>query len=146
KRSDFESAANLWAEAQRIDPANTEYPPRVELARLKTKQADPVEYYEAAKKLAAALPSDDGAKKTLEEARKSAFTYHLKLAETYTDAKSWEKALDGFEIAKKIDPDNAVFKGTGYRTAAARRLEALGDEKMKAGDSLSAYQAYEKAA
>lgn len=145
KRSDYEAAVKHWSEAQRVDPESGEYSARVELARLKTKRADPVEYFEAAKKLNAALPNDAGAKKTLEEAKQAAISYHLRLAETYTDAKSWDKALEEFEIAKRIDPENAVFKSAAYRTAEARRLEAVGDEKMKNGDSLGAYQAYERA-
>jgi tetratricopeptide (TPR) repeat protein len=146
KRGDFQAAANLWAEAQKIDPANSEYAARIEIARLKTKRADPVEYYEAAKKLVAALPEDAEAKKSLAEAKREALAYHLRLADTYTEAKAWDKALEELEIAKKIDPENQVFRGTAYRTAEARRLEASGDERMKAGDSLGAFQAYERAA
>lgn len=145
KRGDYQAAATSWSEAQQIDPANSEYAARIEIARLKTKRADPVEYYEAAKKLVAALPEDAEAKRSLEEAKREAISYHLRLADTYSEAKSWDKALEEFEIAKKIDPENQVFRGTAYRTAEARRLEAVGDERMKTGDSLGAFQAYERA-
>ncbi|MCK6547177.1 hypothetical protein L6R52_15105 [Myxococcota bacterium] len=145
-RGDHASAAKEWEAALRYDPSSAELPARRDLARLRMKQADPVEFYEAAKKLAEALPGDAAVQKNLVDAKAAAAGYHLRLADTYADAKSWDRAHAAFDAAKKIDPENKVFTTAAYKTAEARYLEGLGDEKIKAGDQVSAYQLYEKAA
>lgn len=145
-RGDHAAAAKLYEEALRWLPGDPELTARRDLAILRTQEADPVEYYEAARKLAAALPNDGPAQEALVGAKKAAVAYHLRLADTYVEAKAHERAHAEFEIARKIDPENAAFRSEGYRRTEARFLEAAGDERAKAGDNLGAFEAYQRAA
>jgi tetratricopeptide (TPR) repeat protein len=146
-KSDWQGAIEHWQGALQFAPERSgELGARLELAKLRTKRSDPLEFFQATERLAKALPNDQDAQRALEEARSEAFRYYAKLAETFFDAGAFAQAYEAFESAKKVKPNDEAFKGLKYRISRARYLEALGDQKMKAGDSLAAYRAYEDAA
>lgn len=145
-REDWSGAVGHWRDALTFLPDSAELKARHELAGLHTKRSDPLEYFAATERLAQALPGDPTAAAALEQARNDAFHYYAKLAETYFDAGSFTDAFQSFERARKVKPDDASFKGLKYRISRARHFEALGDQKLKSGDALSAFRAYEEAA
>lgn len=144
-RGDWAEAVRQWDAALAFDADDEELKARRELAVLREKQSDPVEYYRAAKRLAEVLPNDPSALQALEEAKKEALFYHLRLASVYATAKSWTRAFSEYEIARQIQPDHAAFSGATYRRTAAQHYEAEGDRLMAQGDALGAYNSFDKA-
>ncbi|MEQ8274790.1 MAG: hypothetical protein RMA76_12405 [Deltaproteobacteria bacterium] len=144
-RGDYAEAVRQWDAALAFDPNDEELKARRELAGLRAKQSDPVEYYRAAERLAKVLPNDPAAQQALAESKKEALFYHLRLASVYAAAKSWSRAYAEYEIARTIQPDHAAFSGTTYRRTAAQHHEAEGDRLMAQGDAVAAYAAYDRA-
>ncbi|MFO0726556.1 MAG: hypothetical protein U1E65_22410 [Myxococcota bacterium] len=141
---DWAGAAQHWKAASAIQPGK-DLEARAELARLKTDRVDPLELYQATKKLSEALPGDAEAQKALDQARADAVRYYSKLAETMFDGGSFQDAYQSYENARKVKPDDEIFKGLKYRIARAKSFEADGDARLKSGDALAAYRAYEEA-
>ncbi len=141
---DWAGAAEHWKAAQAFTPSS-ELEARYGLAKLHTERVDPLQFFQATKKLSDAMPNDAEAKKALEQAQADAVRYYSKLAETMFDGGAFEDAYQAYENARKVNPEHEVFKGLKYRIARAKAFEAEGDHKLKSGDALSAYRAYEEA-
>jgi hypothetical protein len=139
------AAIEEWDRALEILREDKELTARRSLAELRTKQADPVAFYRAAKALLETIPDDPGAQATLQEAKKAALGYHLRLAQVYAEAESWAQAFQEYEVAKEIEPKHAVFTSGIYVRTRARHLETQGDAMLAKGDSLGAFQAFEEA-
>lgn len=143
-RGDYGAALKAWDRALGYDPDAEPLKARRTLAEVRTRQADPVEFYRAASRVAELLPGDQLAQKTLEEARREALGYHLRLASVYADAKAWPQAHAAVEVARGIDPRHPALETEKLKRVAARHHEATGDARLAAGDALGAYQAYEQ--
>lgn len=144
---DGEHAAALaeWKKAIALHPTNPALKARAELAKLRTKRSEPIEFYHATRKLAAALPKDSGTQKALARARDDATKYYIRLAETYADAGAAGPAYEHYQKAHEVDPKHEVFAGSMFRVTKAKHFENVGDQHMKDGDRLAAYRAYEEA-
>ena len=138
-------AVSAWEAAIKVQPTDPVIKARAEIARLHTKRSEPIDFYEATKKLSNALPTDRAVARALGKAQDTAVRYYIRLAETYTDASATEEAFAAYEKAKRVDPKNEVFTSPMYKMTQAKRHEVLGDQKLKAGDEIGAYREYEKA-
>jgi tetratricopeptide (TPR) repeat protein len=146
QKGDAEGALGHWQAAREVDPKSPEWKARAELARQKVSPGEPIERYQATRALLDALPGDPEVAKALDAARGEVLRYYSKLADAYVDSKSFTQAYEAYEKARSVDAENALFKSARYKLVKARRLEALGDQKLKGGDALAAFHAYEEAA
>ncbi len=145
KKRKYKKALAHWRDAIALHPKSATLKARAELAELRTRRSEPIEFYRATKRLANALPKDRGTQKALRRARADAVKYYVRLAETYADAGAVAQAYTAYEKAHAVHPEHEVFRGSMYRVTKAKHYEVLGDAKMKAGDRLAAFKAYEEA-
>lgn len=143
-QGDWATAAQQWKGALTYQ-RTSEHQARFELASLRTQRVDPLDLYLATAKVAESVPGDEATQRALEESRAAALKYYFRLAETYFDGGSFDSAYDAYESARKVKPDDEAWKGLKYRITRARHYESVGDAKLKSGDALAAYQAYETA-
>ncbi len=142
----WKEALAAWEKAAEVNPTDPSLKARGELARLHTRRSEPIEFWEATQRLAAALPGDAAIQKALARRREDALRYYVKLAGTYADAGAAAEAFLAYEKARKVDPKNEVFDSPMYRMSKAKHLEAEGDAKAEAGDTVAAFRLYEASA
>ncbi len=143
-QEDWATAAEQWRGAA-LYQKTAEHQARYELAQLRTRRVDPLDLYLATAKVAESVPGDVSTQQALEASRAAALKYYFRLAETYFDGGSFDSAYDAYESARKVKPEDEAWKSLKYRITRARHYESVGDAKLKAGDALAAYQAYETA-
>jgi len=144
-QSDWATAAESWKSALAFRKT-AEHQARFELAQLRTQRVDPLDLYLATQKVAQTVPNDADIQRSLDDSRSSALKYYFKLAETYFDAGSFDAAYDAYEAARKVKPEDEAWKSLKYRITTARHFESVGDAKLKTGDALASYTAYQTAA
>lgn len=142
---DFATAAKHWGAALELAPDNGGLMARKGLAEVEAKPLDPVERQRTIADLAKLAPKDRVVQARLREATRAAVQYHLRMARMYRDVRSWRQAFRAYEAARALEPNDPIFSGALYRDVKVRELEAVGDQKLVAGDTLGAYEAYSEA-
>ncbi len=139
----YGTAAKHWAAAVELAPDNGGLQARQGLAELEDRKPDPVQRQSAIAKLAKLAPKDKVVQDKLHSATRSAAKYHLSMARMHVDVRNWKPAFESYEAARRLEPKNLVFDGALYRDVQVREYERVGDQKLGAGDTLGAYEAYE---
>ncbi len=145
RASDLAGAADAWAEAERLDPANPEYGARAALASARAERLTVPDWLAAVRVVVEEFPDSEQAKRRLAEAVREAYAHHAALAKEALARKDGAEALTHLEAAREIDAGMPGLTQDQFDEAEARVLAEEGERFALAGDAASAFERYRAA-
>lgn len=145
KAGEWLRASRSWKQAAEIEPANDEYAVRRDLSLLKSQNLDPDGWYRGVAEVAAKHPSHEIVQRSLEKAKRQAYSFHTGKAKREIGLRHHRKALEHLQRAQKIEPELPGFEPAVVERTRALALVEEGDELLANNDPVNAFERYQRA-